>query len=239
MTSLSASDPHYWAPVPQVLAKLEHQYSGGRVLDVGPGHSPLPWATASVDFVNAPGAINPTICDLTRDPLPFADKSFDLVFCRHLLEDSWNPFPICAEMERVGKAGYIETPSPICELTRGVDGGGSPPYRGYFHHRFIVWVDGDDLRFVSKYPLVEHLSFSDGEEALAQALRSGPKYWNTYYHWNDRIKWRHLQAPLDFEIMRDYGNVLRDAMEKSAIATNEFWSDIPVETVPSIQRAYA
>jgi hypothetical protein len=44
----------------------------------------------------------------------------------HMLEDMYNPFPICAEMSRVAKAGYVETPSPVAELCRGVDGDKPP-----------------------------------------------------------------------------------------------------------------
>jgi hypothetical protein len=63
------------------------------------------------------------------------------------MEDMGNPFLLIKEMERVAKAGYIETPSPIAEMGRGVDGS-SPPFRGYHHHRFVVWVHEGELRFV-------------------------------------------------------------------------------------------
>lgn len=232
MTKLVLTDKHYWGPIQEVLCLLESRYGGGRVLDVGPGHAPLPWATDTVDFVEVPGVRNFIKCDLTREPLPFPDKTFDFVFCRHLLEDSWNPFPVCAEMQRVGKAGYIETPSPVAEMCRGVDGA-SPPYRGYFHHRFIVWAHAGELRFVSKYPLVEYLQFD--EDKLSFLLRSGPKYWNTYYLWTDEIRANHRQAPLDFEITRDYGTLLRDAVGQSMAATDAFWCQIPGSgTVPNL-----
>lgn len=223
MTQLTQQDHKYWAPVPEVLAYLEHRFSGARVLDVGPGHSPLPWATDSVDFVDVPGAKRLVRCDLTREPLPYPDKAFDFVYCRHLLEDSWNPFPICAEMSRVGRAGYIETPSPIAELCRGVDGS-SPAYRGYHHHRFVVWDHPNELRFVTKYPLIEYLRFDEGW--LAAALRLGPRYWNTYHLWTDQIRVRHFQSPLDFNVGENYPHLLLDAVKQSRQAANEFWRQI-------------
>jgi len=237
VTKLTDADKHHWAPVPQVLAFLEAKFGGGKVLDVGPGHSPLPWATSSVDFVDVPGAVNQVKCDLTKEPLPFPDKSFDFVYCRHLLEDSWNPFPICEEMSRVGRAGYVETPSPVAEMCRGVDGS-SPAYRGYHHHRFIIWEHMGELRFISKYPLVEYLSFNDA--SLVAALRQGPKYWNTYYLWTDRINVKHRQSPLDFDVGRDYGMVLSDAINKSVDATNAFWHQIPERvSIQSLPQSFA
>lgn len=217
---LSQTDPHHWAPVPQVLEFLESQFGGKRVLDVGPGHSPLPWATTSVDFVNVPGVPNLINCDLSKDRLPFSDNSFDFVYCRHMLEDMFDPFPICEEMSRVGKAGYIETPSPVAEMCRGVDGG-APPYRGYHHHRFVVWSHIGELRFVSKYPLVEHLRFDEGN--LVGSLRSGPRYWNTYHLWTDSLMLKHHQSPLDFDIPRDYSILLADAVRQSKTSADVFW----------------
>ena len=239
MTQLTNSDPKYWAPVPEVLKFLESKYSGGRVLDVGPGHCPLPWATDSVDFVEVPGARNLVKCDITAEPIPFPDKSFDFVYCRHLLEDSWNPFPICKEMSRVGKAGYIETPSPICELTRGVDGS-SPPYRGYHHHRFLVWTvaHGSTLQFMTKYPLIEYIDGRDDDQ-YASLLRQGPKYWNTYYLWCDEINLRHWQSPIDFNVGRDYQQVLNWAAAHSVSATDEFWKEVPSAVIASLPQSFA
>jgi hypothetical protein len=71
--------------------------------------------------VDIPGLENFHKIDPISEKLPFADKEFDFVYSRHVLEDSWNPFALCEEMSRVGKSGYIETPSPIVELGRGVD----------------------------------------------------------------------------------------------------------------------
>ncbi|MEI8361151.1 MAG: class I SAM-dependent methyltransferase [bacterium] len=47
--------------------------------------------------------------------LPFADKTFDFVIARHILEHLPNVELFIAELERVAKAGYIETPSAESE----------------------------------------------------------------------------------------------------------------------------
>lgn len=219
---LSQSDPHYWHPASDVIDYLNASIpKGARVLEIGPGTVPFARADVFVDFVDVDTVPAGKLikCDVANEPLPFADKSFDFVVCRHMLEDMFNPFPICAEMSRVAKAGYVETPSPLAELCRGVDGG-APSYRGYHHHRFVVWDDGERLNFVSKYPLIEHLTLQ--EDKLASALRSGPRYWNTYYLWSDEMRVKHVQSPLNFDIPTQYPSVLNDAMNQSMAATDRF-----------------
>lgn len=224
MTGLTVSDPHHWAPVPQVVDYVASLIpEGARVLEIGPGHAPFRRATHFVDYVQR-GDLPITICDVANDPLPFADKSFDFIYCRHVLEDMFNPFPLVKEMSRVGKAGYIETPSPIAELCRGVDGG-APPYRGYHHHRFIVWVQDGQLRFVSKYPMVEYIGVHIDGWALPLQLRVQSR-WNTYYLWNESVDWKHFQNDLDFDMVQDYALMLRSALGYSLESINEFWRPI-------------
>lgn len=223
--SLTQDSPKHWAPIPRVMDYLSSIIpEGSKVLDVGPGHAPFKRATHSVDFVDVPGAVNLKKCDLANEPLPYGDKEFDFVYCRHLLEDSWNPFGICREMQRVGKRGYLETPSPIAELGRGVDGG-SPPFRGFHHHRWIVWLFGSELRFISKYAFLEYCRFD--EDAIDKLLAQD-RYWNTYYLWSDTINVVHRQSPLDYDIPKQYALILNEAMERSKESTDIFFSNIKV-----------
>lgn len=94
-----------------------------RVLDIGSGGDPFPHATHLVDRFLEPtehryGPLvrenKPLIlADITR--LPFRDKSFDFVYCCHLLEHVADPLKACQQIMRIGKRGYIETP------TMGID----------------------------------------------------------------------------------------------------------------------
>jgi hypothetical protein len=84
------------------------------------------------------------ICD--RDPFPFADDQFDFVICSHTLEDIRDPIWVCAEINRVGKAGYIEVPSRLEEQTLGVHG----PWVGWSHHRWLVDVGPGRIEFSFK-----------------------------------------------------------------------------------------
>lgn len=51
--------------------------------------------------------------------LPFADKSFDYIDRSHVLEHVDDPARACAEIMRVGKAGYIETPTAMKDALFG------------------------------------------------------------------------------------------------------------------------
>ena len=192
------------------------------VLEIGPGHVPFKRATHWVDFQNIQP--NTTKVDLSSEVLPFGDDEFDFIYCRHVLEDMYNPVLLLKEMSRVGKSGYIETPSPIAELSRGVDGG-SPPYRGYHHHRWVLWVHQGEFRFTTKYPFAEYLTFE--EERSLSWLRQGPKYWNTYYLWKDKINWVHRQNALDYSLPTDLRSLMNDALLQSVSASDDFWTNIP------------
>jgi ubiquinone/menaquinone biosynthesis C-methylase UbiE len=51
--------------------------------------------------------------------LPFKDKCFDYVITSHILEHVDDPKRFVAELARVAKAGYIETPSELGEIIFG------------------------------------------------------------------------------------------------------------------------
>lgn len=242
LTKLTEADRHYWHPVPQIIHWLCETVPKGEVLEIGPGNNPFPRANTFVDFMDRPVPPGTRLVRINAADqiLPFPDKSFAFVYCRHVLEDMYNPFPLLREMQRVAAGGYIETPSPIAEMGRGVDGG-SPGYRGYRHHHWIIWnaLSATTLRFVSKYPLVEYLKSADLDEETITLLRQGPAYWNTYYLWHDSIAFQHRQNGPDYDIDRDYGMMLAGAIKQSKAATDAFWLNIPQTIeIPAIKRAF-
>jgi hypothetical protein len=86
------------------------------------------------------------LCDKT--PYPFPDKYFDYVICSHTLEDIRDPVWVCSEINRIGKRGYIEVPSLLSELSRGVE---SRHYAGRNHHRWLIEIEGQTITFTFKY----------------------------------------------------------------------------------------
>lgn len=222
--SLNEKDNHYWKPLPEVLeyvlGLIPDDWS---VLEVGPGRTPLKRADHYADFISTWDVPKErlSVCNFDEAPLPFPDKSFDFIYCRHVLEDMWNPFRLCSEMSRVGKAGYVECPSPLIELTRGVDGT-SLPYRGYHHHRFFVWSQDGTLHFVTKYPVVEHMAPLDETKGDKLVKKDG-RYWNTYHLWDGELKYRHWQNAVDFWMVHQYPPLLAEAAFESIKSTDEFW----------------
>jgi len=94
------------------------------VLDVGGGHNPHPRANVVVDkFAESNFHRSGDIKVLNKQKfveadgecLPFKDGEFDYVICCHVLEHVEHPIQFLSELFRVGKRGYIETPSLIGE----------------------------------------------------------------------------------------------------------------------------
>ncbi len=226
---LVSGDKQYWWPIPTLIGWLSYMIpTGAKVLDVGPDEVPFHRATVLADM--APCETRKpdqefVKCEVGPERLPFPDKHFDFVYCRHALEDMADPFATMREIERVGKAGYIETPSPLAELCRCVDGG-APLWRGYNHHRWIVWAHDGELRFVTKFSLIEHMD--GGELDLAEALRQGPLYWNTYHLWRDKIRFAHRTYPADFAMPAGYPAQLTNAVQESVVAPDAFWARLPI-----------
>lgn len=241
-SALTDSDKKYWPPIETLVNWLANRLpANALVLEIGPGYVPFPRATTFVDYRELPQLPKDRVfsIDMNDTALPFADKSFDFIYCRHVIEDMYDPFMLLKEMDRVGKAGYIETPSPMAELGRGVDGS-SPPFRGYHHHRNICWVYEGELRLIAKYPIIEYIRFT--EEDITGWLREGPKLWNTYYLWEDKIRFKHIQSGPDFVITRDYSSILKNAMDQSVLSSGIFWHDIPAKveiqsTLPNLTSA--
>ncbi len=176
----------FWFPNPLVNDKLisfclKNNYSN--VLEIGPGVSPFKLATTFVGFnEKMDNYIN---IDIDQNKLPFEDKQFDFTYCRHVLEDIQNPNFALSEIQRVSKSFFIETPSPLVEINRGVDAGKQAyKYRGYIHHRYIIWFDNftNTIHMLPKYGFLETvLDIPENlQNKINYILNNFPVYWNTY-----------------------------------------------------------
>lgn len=95
------------------------------VLEVGGGHNPHPRSNIVVDKYAGNQNLhrgldlkvlpNQQFIEADGESLPFPDKKFDYVICNHVLEHVDDPAKFLKEQIRVGKRGYIETPSFIGE----------------------------------------------------------------------------------------------------------------------------
>lgn len=95
-----------------------------RVLDIGSGAYPFPFATHLADLhLNGTShrseplrktGLPLQVCDIER--LPYTNNAFDFVYCSHVLEHVNNPSKACEEIMRVGRRGYIETPTRLSDV---------------------------------------------------------------------------------------------------------------------------
>ncbi len=133
-----------------------------RMLDIGGWAKPYPRADWVLDLLphetrglygaesteperfTADTWVQRDICD--REPWPFEDDFFDFAVCSHTLEDIRDPIGVCRELSRVAKAGYVEVPAPVEELTWGVHG----PWVGWTHHHWVCQLLDGELVFTFK-----------------------------------------------------------------------------------------
>jgi SAM-dependent methyltransferase len=182
---------------------------GERVLDVGNGGDPFPYATVLVDrFLE----LNPTrheplvtknkpftLADIHH--LPFRDKSFDYIYCVHVLEVIENPLKACQELIRVGKRGFIETP------TAGKD-------------MLFAWARGEQ-----KWHLVaigRTLCFFEYSDRQLDGIRS--------HAWRDLV-FSSRRNPIQeaFQSNQDIFNVMFTWQDSFAVCV--FWQDGTIQTL--------
>jgi len=208
----------YHGPIQKNLNYIESLIKdGAKVLEIGPGHSPFSKATYFCGWtMEEKGRLpNYKTADASTEKLPYEDKEFDFVYCRHVIEDLWNPVNALKEISRITKAGYIETPSALCEMSKDVDGGTNVPYRGYNHHRYIVWNDRGTLNILPKFPIIEYIKF---EEEKLQQLLEDPFNWCTFYHFEKDIKYKlyEMGHEQDFVMFNNsYPLIIQKAMNES------------------------
>lgn len=177
---------------PEKMEKyLEERIHGDVIIDIGCGEQPHPKATELYDNRKIPGVV---FYNAEEQILPLLH--YDFAIARHVIEDLNNPKNLLRELQAKGKKGYIETPSPIHEITRRVDKG--MPYRGHVHHRWFVWGENGTLCLLPKLSIIEHFEF---DFDLKDVNQYG---WNTYFFWDN---------VLDFEII-DIAPLLKTAPYK-------------------------
>lgn len=192
----------HWHPLPELVDRaLQHCDNNPTpyVLDIGASDNfTFPKATHAVGW-NPPSSqlAKPLPLNLDSETLPFPDQSC-FVYSRHTIEDLANPSHILAEIRRVAVAGWIETPSPQAELTRGVDAYGN--HLGYAHHRWIchsaqIAADRNLLTLLAKYPIVEQLPLPDHYPLL-----ENPLAWNTTHQWTGTLAYQILQNEQGFHL---------------------------------------
>lgn len=167
------------------------------VLDIGSGDKPLWRADVLVDLYpeddqqRFSGSMlydkKKTFINANVEHLPFKDKSFDFIFCSHLLEHVDRPDRAIKEITRVGKRGYIEVPRTVLDALDPF-----PP------HLWFCELDRDTLIFHQKEKRQNFF--------LASLKRFGDSYFHTLlmqylfikdfrisficHYWKDKVKFK-------------------------------------------------
>jgi len=212
------------------------------IYDIGPGEHPFKPATHYIEKFTEEWEVQKDmkviIKDIDTDKFNESYKSVDFIHARHILEDIQNPDFAMNEFERIGKNGYIETPSPLAEITRGIDAmgiTGNNKHRGYYYHRYIVWVEAETntLCFIPKYPIIETIDLDkELQLKVINLLNEYPVYWNTYYMWDEKNPPKVRFYKLVSSTFKQYSRILIDSIHNSIASTNKFIQKmVPVKPV--------
>jgi ubiquinone/menaquinone biosynthesis C-methylase UbiE len=149
------------------------------IADIGSGHNPLPEATYCIDR-GTPVMVIPK-CKLiladVSDGIPLPDKSCDFVVASHIAEHVDDPIAFCRELSRIGKEGYIETPSPWQEWLNNQQ-----------CHKWLVSNDNGTLVFTRKTKFRKKPP--NKIVYLIADLIEYNVFKQTTYHWKGEIKSR-------------------------------------------------
>jgi SAM-dependent methyltransferase len=169
------------------------------VLEVGSGGNPYPRANVLVDAYEETRERHwdtlvhdrPTVL-ASGEKLPFKDKAFDYVIAAHVLEHTPDPASFLAELQRVAKAGYIETPDAFMERIN--------PYKD---HRLEVTVRNNGLvirkkpQWIVDNELVELYEQRAKIRVTCNLMPEYPEDFHMRYYWNDKIDYVVLNPEVD------------------------------------------
>jgi|SRR5690606_2227363 len=210
-----------------------------KVLDVGGGPNPHPRANVVIDkFVendfHRKGTINiykhQNFIEADGESLPFQDKEFDYVICNHVLEHVESPQDFLEELSRVGKRGYIETPSLIGEHLHPKES-----------HKWVVLEIDSKLVLFEKTKINFHTSCDFGPLFLEYMLKHSiafklldkqyPQLRKVQYEWIDKIDY--VINPIDDDYYVNYLKKWDENMIKTIIPKKSRLQDL-VGTIPAL-----
>lgn len=149
------------------------------IIDIGSGHKPHQTADILLEHLQGTNEdrwnqnllIDRPIVIYNGSVFPFKNKSFTFCTCRHVLEHVDNPDKFLKEIERIAKAGYIETPSEIAELI----------FTPYAKHKWIIFKNKDKIAIRKK--TAENISKLG---RLFDYLCENEKKFEDFFYWKRR-----------------------------------------------------
>lgn len=228
----------FWIPDRRIVngvLDMATKIGARKIIELGADVETFPRTTTQINVAEERvlQGIETIIMDADEHVIPRPDGSYDFAYSRHTLEDLQNPAFAFRELARVATHGYIETPSPLIEMLRGVDAPGinEAKHRGFIHHRYFVWTEMDDnsLHFLPKFPVVEYLIMDSNYETIGAAVASStPFVWNNPYWWSpERPPKCVMHKPgVNFDIRFEYGTLIARAIHQSFRTAQMFARDV-------------
>lgn len=167
-------------------------YNSGLILDVGSGGNPHPFADVLLEkYLDNTHRLRgitvdrPTVL-ADAGKMPFRDNAFGYSFALHVLEHMHKPDEMLHELERVSKAGYIETPNALYERIH--------PFsvhlleifelNGVLHIHKKGTAMGDDF--------VGTLDILDTDAEWRRFFGRHPRFFHVCYKWRGKIAYKIL-----------------------------------------------
>lgn len=180
------------------------------VLEVGSGGNPYARANVLMDAYECTRERHwvPLVSDRPTalgfvEKMPFKDNCFDFVIASHVLEHSTDPERFLSEIQRVGKAGYIEVPDAFFERLN--------PYKD---HRLEITSKNNQLVILRKKGWIQDHELVDLYENRISTLFAeklipeNPFYFHVRYYWENTI---------DFEVLNEDDAI---SWEPESVVTN-------------------
>jgi ubiquinone/menaquinone biosynthesis C-methylase UbiE/MoaA/NifB/PqqE/SkfB family radical SAM enzyme len=179
--------------------------SEDKVLDIGSGHLPFPFAThladltfddnkvgrAGVPFKHVDGK---PVYECNIENMPFTDKEFDFVYCSHVLEHTDNPEKACDELMRIGKRGFIECPCRAKDLWLNSAKPSNHKWAVEYADGSLVFTEytREELEGLGNDILMDmHCSpRTDREKAFSALIYLRADVVNTMLYWEDSFTYR-------------------------------------------------
>lgn len=161
------------------------------VLEIGSGDNPKPRSDVLCDKLPEDDtqrggsiAIDRPFIAADGHYLPFSDKSFDYIICCHVLEHAEDPDLFISELMRVGKGGYIETPTEIGERLYG-----------WAYHKWLINIDSSGKLIFkpkkesSQFGQLFHYLYLE-DPAYRKFHNQNHKLFLNQYEWSQHIEYQ-------------------------------------------------
>lgn len=164
-------------------------------IDIGCGYQPMADADVFTDLypqdakerahgkVKFPRGKKFVQCDVEK--MPFKNKEFDYAYCRQVLEHTYSPEKACKEINRIARAGMIETPTYFSEI-----------FLGWGYHKWLIVERAGQLFFFQKRKSEDRMF----GKFFRYAIRFNPivkMFFKKYHHlfinhfeWKDGFKYQ-------------------------------------------------